>query len=539
MDESTAEPRLGESEDQRRAEAEQSLRCANEALRESEQRFRQVTESINEVFWLTDVAKQSMIYISPAYEAIWGRSCQEVFDDPMSWTAAIHPDDRARVEQAARTQQASRAYDLEYRIVRPDGEVRWIHDRAFPVSDAAGNVTRVAGVASDITARRELEQQVRQAQKMEAVGQLAGGIAHDFNNLLVVIELHASTLEETLELAPEARDSLQQIVAASERAAQLTKQLLTFSRRAVAQIKETDLGAVTGDLSKLLRRVLGEDVSLETRFASSLPRVRADAGMMEQVLMNLAVNARDAMPRGGRLLVALEAMEIQDPSSEGHPLGRPGCFVCLSVTDTGCGIPEENRARIFEPFFTTKEVGQGTGLGLATVFGIVEEHGGWIELESEVGRGTTFLVYLPAQARAVAPEPRAPASVPSPRGSETVLLVEDDAMVRRVARRTLERSGYRVFEAESGPAALERWRMMPRKVDLLLTDLVMPDGMSGREVAARLGELQPGIKVLYTSGYSKDVVSRRLSLAPGHDFLEKPFSASALAQAVRRRLDQP
>jgi signal transduction histidine kinase/ActR/RegA family two-component response regulator len=456
----------------------------------------------------------------------------------MSWVAAIHPEDRARVEQAARTQQASRSYDVEYRIVRPDGAVRWIHDRAFPVHDASGQVSRVAGVATDITARHELEQQVRQAQKMEAVGQLAGGIAHDFNNLLVVIELHATSLEETLELPPEARESLQQIVAASERAATLTKQLLTFSRRAVPQVKETDLGAVTADMSKLLQRVLGEDVSLETHLGAALPSVMVDAGMMEQVLMNLAVNARDAMPRGGRLIVALEAVELRQPHSEGHPLGRPGSFVCLSVRDTGTGIPEEHRARIFEPFFTTKEVGRGTGLGLATVFGIVEEHHGWIEVDSELGVGTTFRIYLPAQASTLVPEVVPVEVSPAPRGVETVLLVEDDPMVRRVARRTLERSGYRVFEAESGPAAIERWRLLPGKVDLLLTDLVMPEGMSGGEVASRMRELQPGIKVLYMSGYSKDVVSRRLSLTSGQELLEKPFTASALAHAVRRRLDQ-
>jgi len=511
---------------------------AEEALRESEQRFRQVTESIDEVFWLTDVSKSRMIYISPAYEKIWGRTGESLYATPQSWIDAIHPDDRKRVRDAALTLQATGDYDLEYRIVRPDGTERWIHDRAFPIRDAGGHVYRVAGVAEDITAKRQLEDQFRQAQKMDAIGQFAGGIAHDFNNLLSVIQMQSSFLLEVVQSEHDTKEGIRDIMAAADRAANLTRQLLTFSRREVKQARDLDLSEVIGTMTKLLRRVLGEDIALESRFAPSLPVVNADPGMMEQVRMNLAVNARDAMPDGGRLSVNLDPCEIDEDRAAAKPGVTPGRFVCLSVSDTGCGIASENLSRIFEPFFTTKEVGKGTGLGLATVFGIAQQHHGWVEVESEIGRGTVFRVFLPACSTSAA---QAAALEPAPKvrgGSETILLVEDEPAVRALSRVVLERYGYRVIEAESAAAALHIWESQSTPVDLLLTDLIMPGGISGRELADLLVARQPTLKVIYSSGYSSDVVNRQLRLSAGSKFLQKPCSVLDLVTGVRRCLDE-
>ncbi len=512
---------------------------AEEALRASEQRFREVTENIDEVLWLTDPVRKQMIYVSPAYQRVWGRSCESLYASPRSWLESVHPDDRTRVREAGPNSPVGGSFDLEFRIVHADGAVRWIRDRSFPIADADGRVHRVAGVAQDITARRQLEEQLRQSQKMEAIGQLAGGIAHDFNNMLVVIQLHASLLARA-ESRSELHDGLQQILDATERAANLTRQLLTFSRRDVGRATDIDLGDVATGMITLFRRLLGEDIALDTRLAPSLPLIKGDPGLIEQLLMNLAVNARDAMPGGGRLVIRLDQVVIDGEYAAVHPQAAPGRFLCLAVSDSGCGIAPEHLPRIFEPFFTTKDVGRGTGLGLATVFGIVQQHRGWIEVTSEVNQGTEFRVYLPAlESSAV----RAPAAAPaaaepvSMAGNETILLVEDDAAVRRLARMVLGRHGYRVLEAESGASALQLWSAQTAPVDLLLTDLVMPGGMSGHELAQEMLSRQPGLKVVYTSGYSNDIVNYRLDLEAGRNFLPKPYPAQELAATVRRCLD--
>jgi two-component system cell cycle sensor histidine kinase/response regulator CckA len=511
---------------------------AEGALRASEQRFRQVTENIDEVFWLTDTHKNEMIYISPAYSRVWGRTCESLTADPRSWIDAIHPDDRERVREIALTLQTSGAYDVEYRIVRPDGVVRWVHDRAFPIRDAADHVYRIAGVAEDITERRHLEDQLRQSQKMEAIGRLAGGVAHDFNNLLAVIQMQCSLLLTAPASVVEMQEGLQQILASSERAANLTRQLLTFSRRDVWQARDIDLADVTGGMTKLLRRILGEDLALETRIAHALPLVNADPGMMEQVLMNLAVNARDAMPNGGRLVISLDVAEIGADEVAGHAEAVPGRFVRLVVKDSGCGIDPDDVPHIFEPFFTTKEAGKGTGLGLATVFGIIEQHHGWIDVTSEVGRGTTFAIFLPALPDSRAAARREIRASTLPNGTESILLVEDDPAVRKLARVSLEHCGYRVHEADSPETAIALWETLQEPVDLLFTDLIMPGGMSGRELAEHLVERQPGLKVLYSSGYSNDIVRPELHLTPGYNFLQKPYHLNEMATTVRRCLDE-
>ena len=509
---------------------------AEEARRESDQRFRQLTESIDEVFWLTDVSKKQMIYVSPAFPHVWGRSCESIYAAPQSWLDTVHTDDRTRVH-AAQELQTTGNYDLEYRIVRPDGVVRWIHERAFPVKDAKGELYRIAGVASDITVRRDLEEQFRQAQKMEAVGQLAGGIAHDFNNLLTVIQMQSSLLLADMREIPGVVTGVQQIMDAAKRASTLTRQLLTFSRRQAQAARPLDLADTIGNMAKMLRRILGEDISLESRFAPGLPHVHADAGMMEQVLMNLVVNARDAMPRGGHLVITLDAATFNAEYAAAHPPAIAGQFVCLKVSDTGDGIPPEIKARIFEPFFTTKEVGKGTGLGLATVFGIVQQHEGWIDVESEVGVGTTFKVFLPAigkSALPVAPVDRVPAIRG---GSETILIVEDDLMVRAITGAALRQRGYHVVEAGTAADALVRWDEIKGKVDLLVTDLIIPGGVSGNILAEQLLQRRPSLPVIYTTGYSTESISRQLQLEPGKNYLEKPYSLADLAIIVRYRLN--
>ena len=389
----------------------------------------------------------------------------------------------------------------------------------------------------DITERLQLEEQIRQSQKMEAVGQLAGGVAHDFNNLLTIIQMQVSMLRMRGGMGAEVAAGVDEIAHAAERATNLTRQLLTFSRRNAPAAKNLDVAELVSGLTKLLRRVLGEDVVLESRFAPELPPVFADPGMLEQVLMNLAVNARDAMPRGGRLQIELDAVRLDAAETRRHPQARAGQFVCLCVADTGAGIAPENLNRIFEPFFTTKEIGKGTGLGLAIVYAVVRQHGGWVEVESAVGAGTRFRVFLPATAPVLPAVTTSadPGAFALPGGGETVLVVEDEVAVRAVARMALRRLGYTVLEAENAPAALRLWGELGGRVDLLFTDIVMPGGMTGHELAARLQLLKPELKVLFCSGYSRE--AEQFEGEGGAQFLPKPYKTGDLALAVRRVLD--
>jgi signal transduction histidine kinase len=388
----------------------------------------------------------------------------------------------------------------------------------------------------DVTAQKRLEEQLRQSQKMEAIGQLAGGVAHDFNNILTVIGGHASLLLNS-DLESLTAKSAQQIAQATERAAGLTRQLLTFSRRQVMQPCRLDMNEVVSNMTKMLGRLLGEDVSLQLTYWDQPSLVQADASMMEQVLLNLAVNSRDAMPKGGQLAIKIALVDIGPVHVAHHPEARAGRFVCLTAADTGCGIPPENLRRIFEPFFTTKQLGKGTGLGLATVYGIVKQHQGWIEVESHVGKGTTFRVYLPKSQESPMAAQEKPAETPVRGGSETILLVEDETPVRELVSTILTGRGYNVLQAESGPKALEVWKQKRDDIDLLLTDLVMPDRMNGRELAEKLWSDRPKLKVIFTSGYSADVVGKDFVLKQGLHYLQKPYHPQKLALAVRDCLD--
>ena len=386
--------------------------------------------------------------------------------------------------------------------------------------------------------RKKLEEQLRQAQKMEAIGQLAGGVAHDFNNLLAVIQGNAELAMMTVD-KQQMREFIKQIIDASGRAANLTRQLLAFGRKHNMRLDNLNLREVIHHLTKMLNRIIGEDIHLHCDAEAPL-FVHADVTMMEQILLNLVVNARDAMPQGGQLQIATRAVRFDAQALSAHPDARAGDFVCLTVSDTGTGIAPEHMAHIFEPFFTTKEVGKGTGLGLATVYGIVKQHQGWVGVKSQVGKGTTFEIFLPAiepagtGSKAKTPESSACG------GNEQVLLVEDDEAVRVMTRLTLESLGYRVVEAVTGRKALEVWQHHEQHIGLLMTDIVMPDGMNGRQLAEQLRIERPGLKVLFVSGYSLNVISRDTDFfkRENNHFLQKPFTTKVLAESIRRCLDE-
>jgi two-component system NtrC family sensor kinase len=418
-------------------------------------------------------------------------------------------------------QARERTSELERRVAERTGELQ-----------AANQQLR-----NEIEERQRAEQNFRQAQKMEAIGQLAGGVAHDFNNMLTVIRGYAQCLLANPGLDHAVRGPMQQIDGAAERAANLTRQLLAFSRKQVLQPEALQLPEVIGQIGKMLRRILGEDIALEIQAPAEHAGVMADRAMLEQVLLNLVVNARDAMPRGGQLRIDTCTKEFTAEAVAANPRARIGKFVCLAVTDSGCGIPPEILPRIFEPFFTTKAAGKGTGLGLATVYGVVKQHEGWIEVESTVNQGTTFKIYFPAIAAPVSESPQTAVAPAASGGRESILLVEDEPSLRKLTRTVLQRYGYRVITAVSGTDALKIWPEHAAEIDLLFTDMVMPDGISGFELARRLMAQKTGLKVIYSTGYSLEMADRDAALQPSDHFLSKPYTPEKLAAAVRTCLD--
>ncbi|MHB8763204.1 MAG: ATP-binding protein, partial [Deferrisomatales bacterium] len=420
---------------------------------------------------------------------------------------------------------------------RKDGSLYDEECTISPVRDDAGRTVSYVAVKRDLTRQLALERQLQQAQKMEVLGRLAGGVAHDFNNLLTIILGQAELAQTEAPDRPALAERLRAVSQAGERAVDLTRQLLTFSREQPAEARVVSLNEVVADTRKMLGRLLGERVEVVTALAPDLGPVRADPGHLSQVVLNLAVNARDAMAGGGTLTLATADVELGPAEAAAlGPSARPGPYAVLAVSDTGCGMDEETRSRIFEPFFTTKAPGHGTGLGLATVWGLVERAGGVVGVESEPGRGATFRVWLPRAAVAPAPAPRPARSPGLPRGTETVLVAEDDAAVRGLTRHLLERLGYRVLEAPDGDAALALSRAHGEPIQLLLTDVMMPR-RTGPEVARVLSAERPGLKVLYASGYAEGALAARGEVAPGLAFLHKPYSREALARAVRQALD--
>ena len=645
---------------------ERRVNDQTEQLNDSEMRFRQLVENINEVFWIVSPDWNKVIYISPAYEEVWGRTCESLYQQPRSWLEAAAEEDFERVTDEVNKKKGgdfSQAKFPEYRIVKPDGSVRWISAHFFPVRSELGTVDNIVGITEDITERKlaeealrqseaqyrslieqsndaiyliyedkfvlinkkftetlgvtpeearapgfnfmelvapqsrplveersrmvergeqppkryefvaltkdgkeieveasvtnvsyrgetavqgilrdvserkRLEAQFRQAQKMEAVGRLAGGVAHDFNNLLTVITGNAELARMTLNPDDPLNYDIQEIRKASDRAADLTRQLLAFSRKQTLQPKILNLNRIIENMDKMLRRLIGENIDLLTVPDPDLWKVKVDPGQIEQVIVNLAVNARDAMPEGGNLTVETKNVELDKEFTRNHPSAVPGRHVMLAISDTGCGMNEEVKDRVFEPFFTTKEEGKGTGLGLATVYGIIKQSGGHIWVYSEPGEGTTFKIYFPIVEEGEAEDIIGrTASDFMPKGSESVLVVEDEDNVRMMAVRILKLQGYKVIEARTGGDAYLICQRMAKPVDLVITDVIMPH-MGGPELVKLLNELWPELKVLYMSGYTPNAVVHDGILDSSTPYLQKPFRPIELAQKVRGVLD--
>ncbi|MGH9806352.1 MAG: ATP-binding protein [Terriglobia bacterium] len=486
--------------------------------------------------------KGRRLYNSPSYERLLGYS-QDDLKNTFGMDQ-IHPDDRAQVlaaaEQARQTGKGSR---LEYRILHRDGSWRILESTASAVRNHRGEIHKLVIINRDITAQREQareilrqkEEQLRQAHKMEAIGRLSGGVAHDFNNLLSIIIGYAEDLESSLHSSDHLRKHAEEVRKAGERAASLTRQLLAFSRQKVAQPQVLDVNVLVADLSRMLRRMVGSDIEFALHLDPLVGRVKADRGQIEQVLMNLVVNARDAMPDGGSITVSSRDIQLRDKDTAGIPGSTPGQYVELAVTDSGTGMSKETLAHIFDPFFTTKAEGKGTGLGLSTVFGIAKQSDGDVAIDSEPGRGTTIRVYLPRVA-----EPAQQVQAPTtdgelPRGSETILLVDDEELVRGFEREVLTSSGYTVLEAHGPRHALEIARAHPGIIDLLLTDVLMPE-LSGPELSESLCRERPDMQTLYTSGYTPDAIAQHGILEPDA-FISKPLDRSRLAHKVREVLD--
>jgi two-component system cell cycle sensor histidine kinase/response regulator CckA len=511
---------------------------AEEALRRSEEYFRSLIENASDPIVVMDAAG-TVLYESPALEKVLGWPPQD--RQGRNGLELLPEEDRPGLIQKFQrlVREPGGTELLETRARHRDGSWRSIEALAKSRTDEDGKVTIVLNVR-DLTVRKDLEAQLNQAQKMEAIGRLAGGVAHDFNNLTTAILGYSELMLRRLGAEDPLRRHVAEVTRAAERAAALTRQLLAFSRKQLLQPRVLDLAEVLEHSRGLLERLIGEDVELVTRAEAGVGRVRADPVQLDQVILNLAVNARDAMPRGGRLVLEASNSDLDEDYAHGHVTVRPGRYVMLAVSDTGHGMDKETQERIFEPFFTTKEKGKGTGLGLSTVYGIVQQSGGYVWVYSEVGRGTTFKIYLP-RVEEEADRAEAPAAEPAvthAAASETLLLVEDEASVRELLRELLESAGYSVLEASRPAEALELARSREGPIHLLITDVVMPD-MTGPELAQRVVQVRPGLRMLFLSGYTEGVIADKGLLADGAHFLQKPFTTDALEVKVRDVLNGP
>jgi len=507
-----------------------------EALRRSEARYRSLVQSA--VYGIYRSSLEGRFFdVNPALITMLGYdSADEVLAlDPKS-DVFVDPAEQERVMEEF--QRGARLDNVEVRWKRKDGNAITVRLSGRVVNSPEETAEVVEVIAEDITERRVLENQFRQAQKMEAVGRLAGGVAHDFNNLLMVISGYTEVLLEHTRKSNPMYPKIEAIHQATDRATTLTRQLLAFSRKQLLELKVVDLNIVVEDIERLLRPLIGENIELQTQLAPDIGRTRADAGQIEQVIMNLVVNSKDAMPDGGKITIqSANAQLNHDDLRREYSYIQPGAYVVLSVSDTGHGMDKETQQRIFEPFFTTKEKGKGTGLGLSTVYGIIKQSGGYVLVESEPQKGTTFRIYLPRVEDALEPAGAVGASSSQSGGSETVLLVEDEESVRQLVRETLESKGYKVLEADQGDAALRIASQYSGEIDILITDVVMP-GMSGRELSARLCASCPRTKVLYLSGYTEDAIPHEGGLDSGTAFLQKPFTLQMLSRKVREVLGE-
>jgi two-component system, cell cycle sensor histidine kinase and response regulator CckA len=631
---------------------------AEDALRESEERFRLIAETIDEIFWIYDAKSKAAVYLSPAYDRIWGHSRDRVLNNPEPFMDQVHPDDRERIIAGGMQLQAGQPTNYEYRIMRADGSVRHMWDRGFPIKDENGVVQRyvgsgrditewrqaedalkesreylnqiinhisdpifvkdsehnfvlvndamcaflgrqreeligvlsnvrnvaqslweqeetvirtgreiitednipdgqgnihtlmtkksllmdksgnkqIVGVLRDMTEYKRLEAQFIQAQKMEAIGLLAGGVAHDFNNLLNVIKGYSELILDDLDPNNPIREDLEQIRDAGQRAAVLTSQLLAFGRKQILQPEILDLNTVIVQMSSMLRRLIGEDIELNSVMQPDLELINADPGKIEQIIMNLVVNARDAMPQGGKLTIETANVSFEDDYVSERPVAKKGPYVMMAISDNGMGMDAATQAHLFEPFFTTKEKGKGTGLGLSTIYGIVKQSEGYIWVYSEPGKGTTFKVYFPRSKGEISKSETEVKLDSGFQGSETVLVVEDESSVRSLISRILRDRGYNVMEAENGEEALRINRAFAGEIHLVLTDAIMP-GLNGKELVSQIELARPDVKSLYVSGYADNAIVHHGILDSNISFLQKPFSADGLAQKVRKVLD--
>jgi two-component system cell cycle sensor histidine kinase/response regulator CckA len=480
--------------------------------------------------------RQGMIlWTNPAFTELTGYAAEEAFGhSPRFLSSGKH--DHAFYKKLWQEITTGNTWQGEIVNRRKDGTLYTEEMTITPVHASGGEITHFVAIKQDVTKRKLLEDQFRQSQKMEAVGRLAGGVAHDFNNALAVITSYAELLQMKMPPDEPLRKHVQQVLKASDRAASLTRQLLAFSRKQTIEPSVLDLNSIVTEVDKMLRRLIGEDIELSFKNGSDLKCVKADRGQVEQILMNLAVNARDAMPDGGKLLIETANVELDEIYVRQHPYAKTGRYVMLSVSDTGCGMNKEVQAHIFDPFFTTKDVGKGTGPGLSTVYGIVKQSDGHISVYSEVGKGAAFRIYFP-EVPAVVDSPGTESVVNLlPSGTETILLVEDEDSLREVTRDFLQNGGYEVLEADSGESALELTKQYQGRLDLLLTDVIMP-GISGRQLADQLVPSRPEMKILFMSGYTQELVGHHGVLTPETVLLEKPFGVESLLTKIREVLD--
>ena len=510
-------------------------RAAEMALRSSETLFRSVWENSVDGMRLTD-ENGTIVAANEAYCRLVGLTHEQLEGKPFTVTYAAKQDwEKMLLWHNEHFRSGLIREKSEYNLV--------LHDNrsvVFEVTDSyvesGGKPRLLLTLFRDTTVHRRLEEQLRQSQKMEAIGQLAGGIAHDFNNILTIILGHA-TLLTLANLDPKLLGSAQQIKQASERAAGLTRQLLAFGRKQIFNPRPLDLNRVVGKMTDLLARLLGEDIALQINFSSQPAVIAADVSMLEQILLNLSVNSRDAMPRGGQMGIRIALVDVDEEHTRRVAEARRGKFIRLSHSDNGEGIPPENLSRIFEPFFTTKELGKGTGLGLATVFGIVKQHEGWLEVESELGKGTTFHLFFPATTEPETDPEHTDTQFHARKGTETILVVEDERDLREIVTRSLNLNGYRVFQAFDGQNALQIWDQYKNEIDLVFTDIIMPGGLSGRDLAEKLWAEKPDLKVIFSSGYGADALGKNFKLDPRLNYLQKPYLPQTLSRIVRRCLD--
>ena len=518
------------SEKQKREE----LETANRQLEKSEAALTEAQRIARLGSWELNIETNELSWSKETYR-IFGFSPDEFVAAYDTFIDAVHSDDRDIVRQAFDAAAMGREpCSIEHRIVRPDGETRVVQERGEVVYDEAGRPFHMIGTIQDITERKHLEDQLFQAQKMESVGQLAGGVAHDFNNFLMAIMSYASLIQMKLKEDSTLKNYAEQILLASRKAADLTQSLLAFSRKLIINLKPTSLNTVLERTNKFISRVIGEDIKLETRLSDSELNVRADSGRLDQVLLNLATNARDAMPDGGRLTIETEPVRLDDAFIKAQGYGEPGMFALISVTDTGKGMDEKTREKIFEPFFTTKEIGKGTGLGLSVSHGIIKQHNGYINVDSEPGRGTAFKIYLP-MIESGAFEDQSIETAPPVGGNETILIAEDESDVRKILKIMLEDFGYKIIEAFDGENAVKKFMLNKDEIALVILDVIMPK-KNGKEAYDEINILSPEVKALFISGYTAEIVHKKGILDREINFISKPVSPNELLKKVREVL---